>query len=287
MKSAMKYISDIQGIVIEELITNLRKQCLLTADVEETIKQCVSIKSSFFSDSSTPKKLDESSCATFGNQGHGKFVEKQIALQKYSVDINKYSHTSKYDISEKDNTITNKNVSIKTTSSNTICCGDAYNFYKSNNCEMIVVSYKQDTNQTKVIHSMYSIVIDDVLRKIDNTSIILNDLNAFSLYVKEKKKYFQSNLFQIGEFEDFRSICKQKSKELSNEFVRINTKISKPKPNIKKFGEYICENFRIQCSLNLKNLIKCKLVSDISNELSKYNISTEIISSRRTLKKQM
>lgn len=38
MEYTLKYVSKIQESVIDDLISKLRKKCLLTDDVEETIK---------------------------------------------------------------------------------------------------------------------------------------------------------------------------------------------------------------------------------------------------------
>lgn len=238
-------------------------------------KNEASFEPSFFYDSST----NESSKFVL-NQMHGKIFEKRVALLKYGVDVEKYSYISKYDIEAIDNKKSQKNVSIKATSGNLVCCGDVFRFLQSENCEMTIVVWKQD-GQVKRAESMYTLCIEDLIANYDTDKLRM--LYEFRLYIQERKEYFQT-IGITDEFLVFRNYCKEKSKDLSDELIRINTKISTPK--LTKDGKFRCENFRIQCSINMKKLKKQNVcVKDISHELFLYNIPITIQSLPRNNKK--
>lgn len=212
------------------------------------------------------------------NQGHGKVFEGIISNYKYNVDISKYSYINKYDIEYQDNHITNNNVSIKTTNTNTVCCADALNFLSSDRCEMMIIKYKKD-GDTKQIIALYSINIEDIL-SYNN----IEKLKEFRDFIKMNKKYFQE-VGNTDKFEEFKQICIKKSKNLSSDLIRINTKISTPTKNIKSNNKFKCDNFRIQCSINITNLKKRNInICDISHELDYYNIPLTIHSPSRKIK---
>lgn len=252
--------------ILNEIVGQLRSKCTVSDKVLNTIKQSVFPISSDEKNASKEEKVID-----YGNQGHGKLIEKNIAALKYGVNISKYSHVNKYDIECVDNTITDKHVSIKTTKNNLVCCGDVFNFLRSENCEMIIVRYNQHAN-TKQIERMLSLQVDDVVAHYDTEK--LNDLIDFRSLVLEKKKYFQNNGGNLDEVNAFRQYCKLKSKELSTELIRINAKISTPKEMLKH--KFKCDNFRIQCSVNIDTLKD--RVTDISHELQKYDIPLTIYS---------
>jgi len=252
--------------ILNEIVEQLRSRCTVSDLVLNTIKQSVFPVSSDEKEENvieTPIPITYTN--GYGNQGHGKLIEKNIAALKYCVNISKYSHVNKYDIECIDNTVTHKNVSIKTTKNNLVCYGDVFNFLRSENCEMIIVRYNQHAN-TKQIEHMLSLQVDDVVAHYDSEK--LNDLIDFRSLVLEKKRYFQNNGDNLDEVNAFRQYCKLKSKELSTELIRINTKISTPKEMLKH--KFKCDNFRIQCSVNIDTL-KDRVI-DISHELQKYEI---------------
>jgi hypothetical protein len=265
--------------LLNEIVEQLRSRCAVSDLILNTIKQSVFPISSDEKNVSqedtvideTPIPITVTKTNGYGNQGHGKLIEKNIAALKYGVNISKYSHVNKYDIECIDNTVTHKNVSIKTTKNNLVCCGDVFNFLRSENCEMIIVRYNQYAN-TKEIERMLSLQVDDVVAHYDSDK--LNDLIDFRSLVLEKKRYFQNNGGNLDEVNAFRQYCKLKSKELSTELIRINAKISTPKELLKH--KFRCDNFRIQCSVNLDTL-KDRVI-DISHELQKYAIPLTISS---------
>ena len=260
--------------ILNEIVEQLRSRCTVSDKVLNTIKQSVFPISSDEKEENvieTPIQITETKTNGYGNQGHGKLIEKNIAWLKYGVNISKYSHVNKYDIECVDNDVTHKNVSIKTTKNNLVCCGDVFNFLRSENCEMIIVRYNQYAN-TKHIERMLALQVDDVVAHYDSEK--LNDLIDFRSLVLEKKKYFQNNGGNLDEVNAFRQYCKLKNKELSTELIRINTKISTPKEMLKH--KFKCDNFRIQCSVNIDTL-KDRVI-DISHELHVYEIPLTISS---------
>ena len=84
--------------------------------------------------------------STNESQGHGKSFEIEIMQNVFGITVDKIKtikHTSKYDLDKKYNSLTNRNVSIKTSGSNTIYCGDILRFLNSNELDIIVLFYKQ------------------------------------------------------------------------------------------------------------------------------------------------
>ena len=81
-------------------------------------------------------------------QKHGKKWENDI-LKTYGVSdetLDKIPYTNPHDLPSEYNKLNGKNVSIKTTGSNNICCGDAERFYDStneHNMEMVIVKYTE------------------------------------------------------------------------------------------------------------------------------------------------
>ena len=237
------------------------------------------------SDVSDNLSTNEQKAIIYGNQGHGKLFEKHIGIYMFNIDISKYINTSKYDIEFVDNNINHKNISVKSTKSNIVCCGDVFNFIGSNNCEMIIVYYKQ-TSEYKEIVKLYSLNIDEYLKKLAYSKF--EKLQEYKSLINNRKEYFQ-RIYNDNIFDDFRKECKTISKELSTDLLRINAKISTPKIRMTKTNyhkSFICDNFRIQCSINLKKLQKHIEVKDISHELMVNNIPTKIYSLVRKINRK-
>tara|TARA_Y100000389_G_C17373424_1_gene470295 strand:- start:131 stop:943 length:813 start_codon:yes stop_codon:yes gene_type:complete len=238
------------------------------------------------SDTSDNLSTNEEKAIIYGNQGHGKLFEKHIGLYMFHINISKYINTSKYDIEFVDNNINHKNISIKSTKSNIIYCGDVFNFMASDNCDMIIVFYKQNSDYKEIV-KLCSLNIDEYLKILAYSKF--EKLQEYKSYINNQKEYFQRN-YDNEVFDDFRKQCKTMSKELSTDLLRINAKISTPKMKMTKTNNdksYICDNFRIQCSINLKKLIKHNImVNDISHELMVNNIPTKIHSSVRKINRK-
>lgn len=277
-KSVIAMLNSCKDDILDEIIEKLQSNCKVSDDIVKTIKQSVFPVPSNNTSGET-SNLSSTVTVGYGNQGHGKIIEKNIAMLKYGVNITKYSHISKYDIESVDNHLTNKNISIKTTKNNLVCCGDVFRFLQSENCEMIVVRYNQH-NDTKQIGAMYSLHIDDLVAHYENDN--MTELLEYRTFIHEQKKYFREN-GNTDAFKEFREYCKHKSKQLSTSLIRINTKISTPKET--SADKFKCDNFRIQCSINIDTLKSHQIeISDISHELHLYEIPLTISSMPRQLK---
>jgi len=267
------------------LITNLKKLSLHDEDEHsvELLNQSVFPE---LSDSSDNLFTNEGSSIIYGNQGHGKMFEKHIGLYMFHINVSKYISTSKYDIKLADNNINHKNISIKSTRSNIICCGDVFNFIQSNFCDMIIVCYEQKSEYKEIV-KLYSLSIDEYLKILSYDK--LEKLQEYKSFIKNQKNLFRKN-YDSNNFDNFRMQCKTISKELSTDLLRINTKISTPKRKTTKANNdesYICDNFRIQCSINLKKLMKHKItVKDISHQLMVNDIPTKIYSLVRKINRK-
>ena len=71
---------------------------------------------------------------------YGILLQNQIIKNRYNIDYD--PGKQKYDVPGNKNCITYKNVSIKTTKTNTVYCGDIFNFLSSKDLEIIIVKYQ-------------------------------------------------------------------------------------------------------------------------------------------------
>lgn len=86
-------------------------------------------------------------CETAESQGHGKSWEIDIQKNIFQLtdeQICLHKHTEKYDIKSEFNSINDQNVSIKTSSSSSIDCGDINLFLSSENLMLVIVHYNQE-----------------------------------------------------------------------------------------------------------------------------------------------
>ena len=102
---------------------------------------------------------------TTESQAHGKTIENNIKINIYLVN-GEYSHTSVHDINSRDNNITGKNVSVKTTCSpKKIDCGDILRFLTLDNTEIVIAFYNQEGN-CKDIKNTFVVDYDKFLEKL-------------------------------------------------------------------------------------------------------------------------
>lgn len=269
-----------QQHLCDDLILALQTKCSIQEVPEPITPPCFLTASATTTEASSrsPKPAPPN---RYGNQGHGKWFEKQIAMRIYGVDIDRYSHVNKYDIEASDNR-EERNVSVKTTGSNLVCLGDIRRFVQSENCDLIIGKYSQTSPTTKELDTLLSIDIQSILGHCAG-GMDIQALVEYDQFVKERKKYFQTH-HDPGEFAKFRALCKQRARHLSRGVLRVNTKISEPKP--KPNGTFQCDNFRVQCSVSLKNLVNRNIpITDITHRLAECNVPTTIHSNTRTLKK--
>jgi len=177
--------------------------------------------------------------ATNESQGHGKPIERGIQTKIFKMDnemINTYKNNDIHDIrSEHNNHIKckGKNISIKTTGSNTVCCSKVTRFLKLDNTIMIIAQWEQNENQKKIIKT-YSF-----------------DINCLIQELKQiiKPMLFEDYLNKIEEYEDYvnwDNIPKdsenkdylEKKKELDNKYITVNPKVNRSQR-------------RVQCSINM------------------------------------
>lgn len=95
---------------------------------------------------------------------YGLFLQHYIIKKRYNISYN--SQLKKYDLPSVLNLLNFKNVSVKSTQSNTIYCSDVFNFLKSNNLELLVISYRGLLNNIQV-----------------NAYYLFEDLNTFFLHL--------------------------------------------------------------------------------------------------------
>ena len=140
---------------------------------------------------------------------------------------------SKYDLPLALNSISAKNVSIKSTRCNTIYCGSVFNFLASTSLEMVIIKYNLSSTTGSITVNDYYIVNNLKVFFIKlNESIDLVKLNKLNLYLKSLKYPFLQK-----EKDKCHSMAKLISKNCLCGF-RVNVKLSS-------------KNKRLQCSLNL------------------------------------
>ena len=150
------------------------------------------------------------------SQKHG-FLWEEILKKNIFQIKDKINYTSKYDIPSDFNKINNKNISIKSSNCNTICCGDPFRYIndKNENLETIIILYKQEDNK-KVLKRIIIL----------NTIIIIKLLNEISLekllklnnYIKNIKKNIKITNEIRGEYMKF-------TKELNTDLLNLNPKV--------------------------------------------------------------
>ena len=142
----------------------------------------------------------------------------------------------------------NENVSIKTTGSNTICCGDIlrfydYDFLKTNT--IIVIKYDQVSNE-KIIKNIYEIDYNKECHKLLFGELTYNKIKDYDLYIKNIPK----GKVSYNEKNKYLKYKKELEKD-NNCLIKINPKVDS------KYQR------RVQCSIsnfedNLYNFIKYK-----------------------------
>ena len=208
-------------------------------------------------------------------QKHGKVIEKDI-LKTYNVPVEilcKISYTSTHDLPSEYNERNGKNVSIKTTGKNSICCGDAERFYDStndHNMEMVIVQYTQE-GQYKIFKM-----------------IIVIDLN------KCKSHLFKDSLRreEITELANAIKKIPQKRKptlEEKNYYEQIKRNLSPKLGHLTLNPKCNSQQSRLQCSIrNIQTLLKdcpeCLLYQNYKPYYNGKKLIERIYSPPRTFK---
>lgn len=165
----------------------------------------------------------------------------------------------------------NENVSIKTTGSNTICCGDIlrfydYDFLKTNT--IIVIKYDQVSNE-KIIKNIYEIDYNKECHKLLFGELTYNKIKDYDLYIKNIPK----GKVSYNEKNKYLKYKKELEKD-NNCLIKINPKVDS------KYQR------RVQCSIsnfedNLYNFIKYKSPFETPNIIRGNMIELSIKSHKR------
>lgn len=165
----------------------------------------------------------------------------------------------------------NENVSIKTTGSNTICCGDIlrfydYDFLKTNT--IIVIKYDQVSNE-KIIKNIYEIDYNKECHKLLFGELTYNKIKDYDLYIKNIPK----GKVSYNEKNKYLKYKKELEKD-NNCLIKINPKVDS------KYQR------RVQCSIsnfedNLYNFIKYKSPYETPNMIRGNMIEMSIKSNKR------
>ena len=197
-------------------------------------------------------------------QEHGFIFENIIRRDTYNIKEEPNS-TNKHDINKKDNKINDSNISIKCTTSNTVCLSSIqhlfnYNFNEKN--EIIIIQLKQNS-EYKVVKKILKYDYNKDFHKILFGECSKEDINEYCNKIKNiKNKKF-----------DYKEEKKKLQKE-KNMLITINPKVSKT-------------NQRVQCSITfnkLKKLEKFKISEskeETPNILENIKLPKKIISKSR------
>ena len=189
--------------------------------------------------------------STKESQGHGKSTENNIQKHIFKMnddEIKSYKNNDPHDIRKEHNKLKEcigKNISIKTTGSDTVCCSKISTFLYNLDSIMIISVWKQIDNDTKKIIKTIELDLNILKEKIIE---IIKPL-TFDGYLEKIKNYeeYVTNLPK-GLLINKDYLVKKKS--LDNNYITVN-------PKVDSKGQR-----RVQCTLNLcviKNLPSFKL----------------------------
>lgn len=166
-------------------------------------------------------------------QSHGFIWENEIREKVFKLKpcVN---DTRKYDIPKIENRFNrNENISIKTTSSDNVYCGDVLRFYKSSETTMIILKYKQQ-GVYKRINEIIEINLEQKLKNILFGNIPIEPLKQYVEAVKNIPKGKVLN-------KDYK-IQKNKLEKDFNMMISISPKVDSKTQR------------RVQCSFSLKDI---------------------------------
>jgi len=206
------------------------------------------------------------------SQKHGFDWENEIRMNVFNLKTH-INDTNVHDIPKEQNIYdNNENISIKTTGSSVIYCGDLLSFYSYDFSEkntIIVVAYSQSENH-KCINVIYEIDYNKELHKLlfgDLTREIIEQYinNVKSIPINTKGEEGKKTFDYIKEKENLKKY---------NHLITINPKVDSHTQR------------RVQCSINLKksflkDFIKYKSHLDRPNVIRGKEIVSSIESSKR------
>jgi hypothetical protein len=176
----------------------------------------------------------------------GLILEERVLKTRYN--INYKPKNAKYDLPLALNSLTRKNVSVKSTRTNSINCGSIFNFLSSTSLELIVIQYSLLAANSIRVELYYLFNNLDTFFIRLNATLDLVLLYKLAHYMKELKYPFSKSE---------RSYCHKIAKLVTKKSFcdfRVNCKLSR-------------KNKRIQCSLKLGELVKCNYPEYLHNNL--------------------
>lgn len=211
------------------------------------------------------------------SQKHGFTIENDIKEKVFDLPP-ETNNTDKHDIpKEKNKYDINENISIKTTGSKTICCGDILSFYNYNFNEKntIIVTLYDQTNTHKIIKNIYEIDYNADCHKLLFRNLPKEIIEEYVKNVKSiPKKTKGKDAKKIFNYIDEKKNIKKKY----NHNIQINPKVDSSQS-------------RVQCSITnfeetLKDFIKYKSPCHTPNLIRGKEICASIESSRRIRNKK-
>ena len=180
---------------------------------------------------------------TTESQNHGKPWEIEI-LTKLGIKkeiLETYKHTDIYD-GKKEDLLYNKNLSIKTTKSMSLDCGDIIRFLTCTDLDIIVIYYKQKMKKVKKAINTYLINHDKLINKLkeDIPKIYNITYDDWINKIREYDKRIKS--IPYGKCSD--KSYKKEKELLCKDIPYFNIA---PKVDSKK-------QRRVQCSINLNKI---------------------------------
>ena len=212
------------------------------------------------------------------SQKHGFTFENSIREDVFDLQ-RETNNTEKYDIpKEKNKYNKNENCSIKTTGSNTICCGDILRFYNydfTKKNTIIVIKYVQ-TNTEKIVKFMYEIDYNKECHKLLFGNLPKNIIENYVKYVKSIPTKIKGD--EAKKIYNY-LVEKKKLKIQYNNIIQINPKVDS-------------KQSRVQCSIpnfekNLKDFISYKSNPTTPNFLRGKYILKNIESKKRQRNKKI
>ncbi len=207
------------------------------------------------------------------SQRHGFTWENDTRKKVFKMDC-ELNNTDKYDIPRCKNKLNpNENISIKTTGSGNICCGDILRFYDYEfdtigeiKNTIIVIKYVQQKNK-KIIEKIYEINYNKECHKKFFGTIKKKDIQKYVTSVKDIPKNIKGN--EAGfKYKDEKNSLQEKMG-----ILQINPKVDSKNQR------------RVQCSFNIDNLpeefINYKSNDEMPNLIREVEISLSILSTKR------
>jgi hypothetical protein len=181
---------------------------------------------------------------TSESQGHGKSWEIEILTRLgIPIDILKsYKQTDIYD-GKKEHIQNNRNVSIKTTKSMTLDCGDIIRFLTScSELDIIVISYEQKMKKVKKAKNTYLINHDLLIEKLKEDIPKIYNI-TFEIWIDKIEEYVKQ-VKSIKHGKCTNKWYKKAKEQLCKDIPYFNIA---PKVDSKS-------QRRVQCSINLKKI---------------------------------